>query len=107
MRMAPNGGGAVEVWGLCIGVDHLTAGGKEAVLREERPLGSILRRENIAHLSSPQAFFHVQSDAHIGAVLGLRRTCALYGRHNLLRDTSGNLLAEVIEILAPAIEDGR
>ena len=72
------------------------------VLEEQRPLGNILQREAIAHLSWPQAFFRVESDSHLGHVLYLAQPATLFGRRNVLLDGSRRLLAEVIEILAPA-----
>ena len=72
------------------------------MLEEQRPLGNILQRDAIPHLSWPQAFFRVQSDSHLGHVLYLSEPAVLYGRRNVLLDGSRRLLAEVIEILAPA-----
>jgi hypothetical protein len=72
------------------------------VLEEQRPLGNILQSEAIPHLSWPQAFFSVQSDARMKTVLNLREPARLYGRRNVLVDISRRLLAEVIEVLAPA-----
>ena len=72
------------------------------MLQEQRPLGDILHGEAIPHLSWPQAFFRLKSDAHAGAALGLRHPGFLYGRRNVLLDGSRRLLAEVIEVLAPA-----
>ncbi len=83
-------------------LDHLPPPASLRVLEEQRPLGNILQREAIPHLSWPQAFFRVQSDPHLGHVLYLSQPSALYGRRNVLLDGSRRLLAEVIEILAPA-----
>ena len=92
----------VEFGAIRIHLDRLPAAARKLVLDEQHPLGSILLKGSIAQSSSPQAFFRLRSDAHIAAVLGLREECDLYGRHNLLHDASGNTLAEVVEILAPA-----
>jgi hypothetical protein len=72
------------------------------VLKAERPLGDILNSESIPYLSWPQAFFRLKADAHAGAALGLRGPGFLYGRRNVLLDGSRRLIAEVIEVLAPA-----
>jgi chorismate-pyruvate lyase len=83
-------------------LDHLPPAARNRVLEEERPLGNILQSEAIPHLSWPQAFFRVQSDSHLSHVLFLSQPAILYGRRNVLLDGSRRLLAEVIEILAPA-----
>jgi chorismate-pyruvate lyase len=92
----------VEYGAIRIGLDHLPVPARERVLQERLPFGAILHSESIPHLSWPQSFFRVQSDSHMGAVLRLGGTCQLYGRRNVLVDGSRRLLAEVIEVLAPA-----
>ena len=92
----------VEYGAIRICLDHLSVPARERVLQEELPFGSILHSESIPHLSWPQAFFRVKSDSHMGAVLGLGGVSRLYGRRNVLVDASRRLLAEVIEVLAPA-----
>ena len=92
----------VEYGIIRIYLDRLPPLARQLVLREERPLGDILNGEAIAYLSWPQAFFRLKADPHAGASLGLRRPGFLYGRRNVLLDGSRQLLAEVIELLAPA-----
>jgi chorismate-pyruvate lyase len=92
----------VEYGVIRIHLDRLPPAARRLVLQEERPLGDILRGEAIPHLSWPQAFFRLKSDAHAGAALGLQHPGFLYGRRNVLLDGSRRLLAEVIEVLAPA-----
>ncbi len=94
-------GQPVEYGAIRVSLAHLPAAARRRVLEEQRPLGNILQSEAIAHMSWPQAFFEVQSDARIGTVLTLDSPAALYGRRNVLVDISRRLLAEVIEILAP------
>jgi hypothetical protein len=91
----------VEYGVIQIYLDHFPPAARRRVLAEQAPLGAILNSEAIGYLSWPQAFFSVESDAHIGAVLRLRAPCHLYGRRNVLLDGSRRLLAEVIEVLAP------
>jgi hypothetical protein len=91
----------VEYGVIRICLDRLPPGARRLVLQEQRPLGDILHGEAIPHLSWPQAFFQLKADAHAGAALGLRRARILYGRRNVLLDGSRQLLAEVIEVLAP------
>ena len=92
----------VEYGVIRICLDRLPPVARRLVLDEGRPLGDILQGEAIPHLSWPQAFFRLRADAHAGAALGLRRPGFLYGRRNVLLDGSRQLLAEVIEVLAPA-----
>ena len=91
----------VEYGVIRICLDHLPPPASRRVLEEQRPLGNILQTESIAHLSWPQAFFSIESDAHLSHVLFLAQPTTLYGRRNVLLDGSRRLLAEVIEILAP------
>jgi chorismate-pyruvate lyase len=79
----------------------LSPAAARSVLEERRPLGKILQAEAVAHLSWPQAFFRVESDARLRKLLDLRQPATLYGRRNVLADGSRRLLAEVIEILPP------
>ena len=92
----------VEYGVIRIRLDRLPPAARRLVLEEQRPLGDILQGEAIPHLSWPQAFFRLKADAHAGAALGLRCAGFLYGRRNVLLDGSRHLLAEVIEVLAPA-----
>ena len=92
----------VEYGVIRICLNQLPPPARQRVLEEQRPLGNILQTESIPHLSWPQAFFEIQSDSHLGHVLYLAQPCTLYGRRNVLLDGSRRLLAEVIEVLAPA-----
>lgn len=92
----------VEYGVIRICLDHLPPPASRRVLEEQRPLGNILQSDAIPHLSWPQAFFRVESDSHLAHVLYLSQPATLYGRRNVLLDGSRRLLAEVIEIVAPA-----
>lgn len=73
----------------------------EQILEGYLPLGSILHRNKIHHTSRPTAFFSVEPEAVIRGALGLNGTPTLYGRHNILYNDVGQVLAEVVEILPP------
>jgi chorismate-pyruvate lyase len=92
----------VEYGVIQIHLDQLPPGARRRVLEEERPLGNILNTEAVPYLSWPQSFFRVGPDEHMDRVLGLAQSQVLYGRRNLLVDGKRHLLAEVIEVLAPA-----
>jgi chorismate-pyruvate lyase len=99
-----DGGGQPIEYGvirICLG--HLPGAARDRVLQEQRPMGNILRSEGVPHVSWPQAFFRVRSDAHTESVLQLAEPRELYGRRNVLLDGNRRLLAEVIEILAPVL----
>jgi len=89
--------GVIRIW-----LDRLTPAARRLVLQEQRPLGDILNAEAIPHLSWPKGFFRLRADVHACAALGLRHADLLYGRRNVLLDGARRLLAEVIEVLAPA-----
>ena len=92
----------VEYGVIHIHLDRLPASARRRVLEEERPLGNILHTEAVPYLSWPQSFFWIGPDTHMERVLCLPQPRVLYGRRNLLVDGNRHLLAEVIEVLAPA-----
>jgi chorismate-pyruvate lyase len=77
------------------------AGARELILGEHVPLGTILEDFKIAHTCHPSAYLRVGSDDLISESLGLVGQPELYGRRNTLRDSQGQVLSEVVEILAP------
>ncbi|MGD1084557.1 MAG: hypothetical protein ABSA47_07390 [Verrucomicrobiota bacterium] len=74
---------------------------REAILREVRPLGRILRAFDIQFGSRPSAYLRVAADSFIGGALRLRGRQFLFGRRNTLLDAWERPLAEVVEILPP------
>jgi chorismate-pyruvate lyase len=91
---------------ICIHLNRFPETARRLVLGEQRPLGNILQSEGIGHLGWPQAFFRVASDPHLEGVLRLPGPAYLYGRRNVLLDGTRRLLADVIEVLAPAERPG-
>jgi len=79
-----------------------TPAARSEILREELPLGRILREYNVPHTSRPRAFLRLASDHFINAALGLTGAQVLYGRRNSLLDPEGRSLAEIVEILPVA-----
>ena len=94
----------VEYGAICIHLQHLPEAARRIVLEEGHPFGRILQTHPIAHLSWPQAFFSVRSDAHMSRLLGSKNPAELCGRRNVLVDGHRRLLADVVEILAPVPE---
>jgi chorismate-pyruvate lyase len=91
----------VEFGAIKIYLEHFPSRARELILEEKRPLGAILHSQGIEHASCPKAFFHITPDAMISGVLHLTGLNLLYGRRNVLLDSSERTLAEIIEILPP------
>jgi chorismate-pyruvate lyase len=98
-------GRPVEYGAICIHLQHLPPAARRWVLEGEQPFGRILEQEALAHLSWPQAFFSVRSDAYLERLLGARPDTLLYGRRNVIVDGRRRLLADVVEVLAPIPAD--
>ena len=94
----------VEYGAIGIHLQHLPPSARRLVLEERHPFGRMLETEAIAHLSWPQAFFSVRSDAHMSRLLGAANPTTLYGRRNVIVDGHRRLLADVVEIVAPVPE---
>jgi chorismate-pyruvate lyase len=91
----------VEFGAIKIYLEHFPSKARELILEGKRPLGAILQNQGIGHASCPKAFFRITSDAVIGSALHLTGLNLLYGRRNVLLDSSERTLAEIIEILPP------
>ena len=91
----------VEFGAIVIYTDRFPPAAREAVLEGQSPLGTILAVHSIRHSSCPQAFIRVLSDDGMNEALGLSEPQVLYGRRNVLTDSEGAKLAEVLEILPP------
>lgn len=74
---------------------------RQEILRGRVPLGSILARYKIEHLSRPKAFLKVKSDDFINRVFSLSGSQILFGRRNTLSNLEQHPLAEIVEILPP------
>lgn len=93
----------VEFGAIKINLDLFPAAAREQILREHLPLGHILAECKIPHASRPSGFLRLASDKLINEVLGLTGANVLYGRRNTLFDPKDRPLAEIVEILPPAI----
>jgi chorismate-pyruvate lyase len=92
-------GKAVAFGAIKIYLEYFPPNARALVLEMKQPLGAILRSETITHASHPAAYFRLQSDKLINDALGLTGDGVLYGRQNVLSDSSGHTLARVIEIM--------
>ena len=90
--------GAIEIL-----LNPFPIGVQREILRAEMPLGAILQSFHIEYKSKPRAFFEIESDDAMNAALTLPETQTLYGRCNEIRNSAGRILAEIVEILPPAL----
>ena len=95
----------VEFGAIKIHLDLFPENARELILGEHRPLGTILRECSVAHSSQPKAFLKLASDPLIAEVLGFNGAQTLYGRRNTLLNPQGKPLAEIVEILPPALKN--
>jgi len=92
----------VEFGAIKIHLNRFPDRARREILREHFPLGHILKEFAIENQSRPKAFLRIASDKTINGLLGLSGAQLLYGRRNTLLDSSGEPLAEIVEILPPA-----
>jgi hypothetical protein len=90
--------GAIEIF-----LELFPTGAQRDIFRAEMPLGAILQSFRIVYKSRPRAFFEIASDDVVNAALTLSDTQTLYGRCNEIRNNVGELLAQMVEILPPAM----
>ena len=94
---------AIEYGAIKINLKLFEKKAREEIVEGKLPLGAIMREYRVAHGSRPGAYLQVQSDGVISEALGLPKNTRVYGRRNTLITPSGESLAEIVEILAPAL----
>ena len=92
----------VEFGAIRIRLNQLPPEARELVLESKLPLGRLLQDFLIQHRSQPAAYFEVKADGRIGEALQTPTRQRLYGRRNKLLMPTGEVLAEVVEILPPS-----
>ena len=92
----------VEFGAIKIALNRFPDRVRREILQEHFPLGHILKDSAIEYQSRPKAFLRIASDKTINGLLGLSGAQLLYGRRNTLLNSSGEPLAEIVEILPPA-----
>jgi chorismate-pyruvate lyase len=103
--LLPEGSESPVVFGaIKIFLDEFPTAARDLVLQRKLPLGTILETQAIKHFSRPDAFFEVQADPSMCRALGIASPATLYGRRNVLGNATGRKLAQVLEILPPAIK---
>ena len=91
----------VEFGAIKIQLDRFPAKVRQEILREQFPLGHLLKDFVIEYQSCPRAFLRIASDRTINGLLGLTGAHLLYGRRNTLLNPAGEPIAEIVEILPP------
>jgi chorismate-pyruvate lyase len=100
--LIPEGSESPVVFGaIKIYLDEFPTAARNLVLERKLPLGTILETQAIKHFSRADAFFEVEADASICSALGITGSVRLYGRRNILGNSTGRKLAQVLEILPP------
>jgi hypothetical protein len=95
-------GRAVEFGAIDIHLPLFPPDAREAVIGCHMPLGTILSRFAVPHLSHPSAFLTVQPLDFIRDGLCIdSQPVTLYGRRNALTTPEGGVLADILEILPP------
>ena len=91
----------VEFGAIIIHLGLFPPDARKRILEGHSPLGTILADYHIQHLSRPQAFIQVTSDALMEETLCLKGPRRLYGRRNVLLTPQNEVLADIVEILPP------
>lgn len=95
-------GRPVEFGAIKIQLAALPEDCRRLILAEHLPFGGILNAAGVRYLSRPSAYLRFEPDDFVALSFGLRPAGPFYGRQNALRKETGEVLAEIIEILPPA-----
>jgi chorismate-pyruvate lyase len=89
----------VEFGAIVIYLKAFPEAARQSLLEGYQPLGTILADHAIPHSSCPQAFLRLTPDPYISGALNSNGSGDLYGRRNVLLAESGDVIADIIEIL--------
>lgn len=92
---------AMEFGAIKIHLDRFSDAARRLIVEGHYPLGTILNDHGIEHSCRPTGYFSIASDPITRRAFGLTADTRLYGRHNVLSNSLGGELAEVVEILPP------
>lgn len=92
-------GAPVEFGAIGIHLAGFSDEARQLVLEGHVPLGGILQQLKVPHTSHPSGYFRIVIDHRLASLLGGWEGQSLYGRCNELRHSSGEPLAEVVEVL--------
>ena len=94
-------GRPVEFGAISIHLDRMPSLLRSDIARAEVPLGGLLHTHRVAFQSRPKSFIRIEADEVISRALELEARGPLYGRCNALLTPSGEVLADIVEILPP------
>lgn len=93
----------VEFGAIGIRLDVFEPAMRAEVLDGRKPLGGLLAEYRVSYLSQPRAYFRVAADAFISGLLEEPEGTCLWGRCNALMTEDGEVFADIVEILPPAL----
>jgi chorismate-pyruvate lyase len=100
-------GRPVEYGVIRIMLTSFEAAARESILAGVIPLGQILDDFDVSYVSRPREYFHILNLPYLEKELEDSGVSQRYGRINSLTTPTGELLAEVIEILPSSPFDSR
>ncbi|WP_394796926.1 hypothetical protein [Armatimonas sp.] len=93
----------VEFGAIAIHLNAFTPEARTDIEAGHLPLGTILAKHEVTHVSCPQAFLRVEANAFINDVFELSGGASVfYGRRNILSTPEGAVIADILEILPHA-----
>lgn len=95
-------GRAVSFGAIRLHLERFAPHVRAEIVAGETPLGAIVRAHRVAHQRRLLGFFEVAAETLAATGLVVGREPVLYGRHSEIATPAGQLMAEVVEILAPA-----
>ena len=102
LLVGADSGRVAEYGSIRIFVERFEPVPRAEILSEKLPLGAILTKNAVTYVSAPRAFFEIMSDAVTSRHFQLAAPTGLFGRRNRHSSPSGETLADIVEILAPA-----
>lgn len=89
----------VEFGAIGIHLGGFSEEAQQMIMQGHVPLGGILLRLKVPHISHPSGYFRIVIDHRLAGLLGGWEGQSLFGRCNELRHANGAALAEVVEVL--------
>ena len=102
MLLVPDGSNQpVEFGAIAIHLRYFDSATHAAILECRKPLGAILRDHKVKYSTKLSGFLRFDKAPDIRQALHVRNDEPMFGRRNVLISPSGDVLAEVIEVLPP------
>ncbi len=91
----------VEFGAIAIHLRYFDLEPQQVILECRKPLGAILREYEVEYSSKVSGFVRVDKAPDIRKSLRIKSDEPLFGRRNVLHNVSGEVMAEVLELLPP------